>query len=132
QDASPSFVSTFFPPGAPQSLSLPNFLTQLSMLLAPISPPEEMLAAFGAFDEDDNGQIDVVELRNALVHTAPEMGQSGRPLSPSEVDRVLQGFVGKKTFGKKGGPRGDVFRYNEFVGAVSGGGPRAKETEAKV
>ncbi|KAI9804871.1 MAG: hypothetical protein M1825_001240 [Sarcosagium campestre] len=122
QDATSSAIATFFPPGAPQTLSLPNFLTQISTLLAHISPAEELIAAFEAFDEDDNGQIDVGELRDAILRTAPEHGQAGRTLSETEVDRVLQGFTGRKAFGKKSGPRGDVFRYNDFVGAVSGGG----------
>ena len=47
-----------------------------------------------------------------------------RALDEREVDQVLGGFVGKRAFGKglgKGG-RADVFRYNEFVGSVMGGG----------
>jgi Ca2+-binding EF-hand superfamily protein len=119
-------ISSFFPPGSPQILTLPQFLTQLSTLLSPISPPEELLSAFSAFDDDDSGQVDLVELRDALLHTAPEPGEGGRMLTDREVDRVVNGFTGRRAFGKgSGGRRGDIFRYEDFVGAVSGGGGTA-------
>lgn len=64
------------------------------------------------------------ELRDALLHTSPEAGES--PLTEREIDDVVSGFTGKKAFGKRGmktggGRRGDVFRYQEFVGSITGG-----------
>jgi len=44
-------------------------------------------------------------------------------LTETEVDRVMTGFTGRRAFGKgNSGKRGEVFRYEDFVGAVSGGG----------
>ncbi|KAI9817810.1 MAG: hypothetical protein M1827_000929 [Pycnora praestabilis] len=124
QDSSSSEVSQFFPPGQPQTLNLPTFLNTLSTLLAPLSSSQELQNAFAAFDEDDSGQVDLTELRDALLHTSPEPGQN--PLSAREIEEVMGGFTGRRTFAKGaaglgGGNRGEVFRYQEFVGAVSGG-----------
>jgi Ca2+-binding EF-hand superfamily protein len=125
QDSSASATSRYFPPGAPQSINLPTFLNTLSNLLAPLSSQEELLNAFSAFDDDDSGQIDLDELRDALLHTSPEAGES--PLTEREIDDVVNGFTGKKAFGKRGmksgggGRRGDVFYYQEFVGGITGG-----------
>jgi hypothetical protein len=109
--------------------------------MASLSPPEELLAAFSAFDDHDNGQVDVEELRDALLSTAPEEGLGGgKVLTEAEVERVMAGFTGRKTFGKMGrgggrnaavrafgNARGDVFRYQEFVGAVTGGNKGGEE-----
>ena len=122
-DATSTAISSFFPPGGPQNITLPQFLTQLSTLLSPISPPQELLSAFAAFDDDDSGQVDFAELRDALLHTAPEPGEDTRMLSEREVDRVMGGFAGRRAFGKgHNGRRGEVFKYEDFVGAVSGVG----------
>ena len=47
-------------------------------------------------------------------------------MSEREVEQVMEQFVGKRAFGKKGlgmcKERGEVFRYGEFVGSVRGGG----------
>jgi len=131
QDSTPSTTTAFFPPGAPQNLSLPVFLNTLSALLSPLSQPQELLNAFAAFDDDDNGQIDLAELTDALLHTAPEPGE--RMLSERDIEQVVSGFTGRRAFGgvrgmKTGGlgggiasgKRGDVFRYGEFVGSVTG------------
>lgn len=92
-------------------------------LLASLSPSSELLSAFSAFDEDDSGQVDLAELRDALLHTAPEMGD--KPLSEREIDRVMSGFIGRRAFGKQTGggmgKRGEVFKYQEFVASVQGG-----------
>ena len=122
QDASPSSISPFFPPSTPQTLSLPAFLNTLSNLLTPFSSQMELVNAFAAFDDDDSGQIDVSELRDALLNTSPELGE--RMMGELEVDRVLGEFVGKRAFGKGlgNGSRADVFRYNEFLGSVMGSG----------
>lgn len=123
QDSGPSAVSTFFGPGSSQKLTLPEFLTQLSTLLAAMSRPDELTSAFGAFDDDDNGQINVADLREALLHTPPELGTQ-RQLSEDEIERVMSGFTGRKTFGKKGLGQGEVFRYQEFIAAVTGVGDK--------
>lgn len=84
------------------------------------------MAAFSAFDVDDSGQIDVMALRKALLDTAPEPGEDGARLSEREVDQVVGEFVGRRAFGAKGmnvaKGKGEVFRYREFMAAVSGGG----------
>jgi hypothetical protein len=83
------------------------------------------LNAFAAFDDDDRGQIDLAELRDALLNTAPELGE--RPLTEREVNSVVQGFTGRRAFrrgigaGAMGSKRGEVFKYQEFVGSVTGG-----------
>lgn len=85
-----------------------------------------MLNAFAAFDDHDSGEIDVGELKDALMHTAPEAGEKG--VSAREVEEVLGGFVGRRAFGKEmkgaggvgGGGRGEVFRYREWVGGLMG------------
>ncbi|KAL9046882.1 MAG: hypothetical protein Q9206_006957, partial [Seirophora lacunosa] len=69
QDASPQIISQFFPPGQAQTLTMPVFLNNLSALLGPFSSQQELTNAFAAFDEDDSGQIDAKELRDALLHT---------------------------------------------------------------
>ena len=92
-------------------------------LLASLSKSEEMLSAFSAFDEDDSGQIDLAELRDALLHTAPEPGET--PLTEREIDKVMSGFTSRRAFGKHTGggmgKRGEVFKYQEFVSSVAGG-----------
>lgn len=131
--AKASDISQFFPPGAPQTLTLATFLNSIATSLAALSPAPELLAAFSAFDEDDSGQVDLVELREALLRTAPEAGE--RAPSAAEVDKVLAGFSGRRAFGKKtnmgtgsaglGGAsskRKEVFRYQEFVNSVTGTG----------
>lgn len=85
------------------------------------------MAAFGAFDVDDSGQIDLAELRDAVLRTAPEAG-SGLRLSDREVDNILAEFTGRRAFGAKGvsgkelggGGRGEVFRYRDFMATISG------------
>jgi len=131
-------VSQFFPPSAPQTMSLAVFLNALATSLAALSPGAELLSAFSAFDDDDSGQIDLAELRDALLHTAPEPGE--RTLTADEVDKVVAGFTGRRAFSKSniggGGlaKRGEVFRYQEFVNSISGanganGGPERRSSE---
>ncbi|KAL8736613.1 MAG: hypothetical protein Q9181_002311 [Wetmoreana brouardii] len=132
QDASASTVSQFFPPGKPQTINMPSFLNTLSNLLAPLSSQQELLNAFAAFDEDDSGQIDVKELRDALLHTSPEA--DGRAMTEREIDDVVDGFTGRRAFGKGmgHGSRGDVFRYQGFMASIMGGTePEQKEQQDK-
>lgn len=102
-------------------MTMPNFLNSLSTTLAAMSPHPELVSAFSAFDDDDSGQVDVAELRDALLHTAPEAGE--RPLTEAEVDAVIGGFAGRRAFSRSmngGRARNEVFRYQEFVGSVMG------------
>ncbi|KAM7199081.1 hypothetical protein V8F20_005899 [Naviculisporaceae sp. PSN 640] len=135
--ANNSDVSQFFPPSAPQTMTLAIFLNSLSASLAALSPSSELLSAFSAFDDDDSGQIDLAELRDALLHTAPEPGE--RALTPQEVDKVMNGFTGRRAFSKSksaaahnlGPKRGEVFKYQDFVASVMGGnGGDDKASEA--
>ena len=120
-----SAISQFFPPGAPQTINFPTFLNTLSNLVTPLSSRQELVNALAAFDDDDSGQIDVAELRDALLHTSPDEGE--QPLTEREIDEVLSGFTGRRVFGGKpskttgGVKRGEVFRYQEFVTGVMGG-----------
>ncbi len=130
--------SQFFPPGTSQQLSLAHFLNQLANILAELSPQQELLNAFSAFDDDDSGQVDVTELKDALLHTAPNADD--RPLTDRDLEAILGtngGFTGRRVFAKNAvgiaGVRGlngsagekktgDVFRYQQFVGNLIGGG----------
>lgn len=128
--ANSSDITSFFPPSTSQTVTLPAFLNSIAASLAALSPPAELLSAFSAFDEDDSGQVDLAELRDALLHTAPDLGE--KPLTEREIDRVMSGFTGRRAFGKHAagmGKRGEVFKYQEFVGSVAGG-PEGKEEKA--
>ena len=125
--------SSFFPPNQAQQISLPQFLNSLANVLVTLSPQQELLNAFSAFDDDDSGQVDIAELKDALVNTAPDPGE--RPLTNRDVDSALEGFTGRRVFARNAvgiagvkslgsGPskkNGDVFRYQEFVGNLKGG-----------
>lgn len=120
--ATPSTLATYFPDGA-KSINLATYLNTISELLMGLSQPNELNAAFEAFDDGDDGQIDLAELKDALLHTAPEPGE--RKLTEREIDQVVESFSGRRAFskGSKGlGGRGEVFRYQEFVASVTGGG----------
>lgn len=123
-DATPATLAEFFPPRTPETLNLARFLDTLAGPMASLSGPEELLAAFGAFDVDDSGQIDVGELREALLQTVPDGGER---MGEAEVDAVLGEFAGRRAFGVKGlgregKGRGDVFRYRDFMASVGGSG----------
>ena len=102
-------------------------MNTLSSLLAPLSSQQELVNAFAAFDDDDSGQVDIKELRDALLHTSPEAGE--RPLKEREVIQVIDGFKGRREFSKGigGGNRGEVFRYQDFVTTAMGVGENSKE-----
>ncbi|KAI3336686.1 EF-hand [Xylariaceae sp. AK1471] len=126
--ANSSDISQFFPPGGAQTLTLAAFLNSIATTLAALSPASELLSAFSAFDDDDSGQVDLAELRDALLRTAPEPGE--RVPTPAEVDKIIAGFSGRRAFSKSsmaaggglGAPRrGEVFRYQEFVNSIVGG-----------
>lgn len=104
-------------------MTMALFINSLATSLAALSPSSELLSAFSAFDDDDSGQIDLAELRDALLHTAPEPGE--RALSAAEIDKVMNGFTGRRAFSKSKagglGKRGEVFKYQDFVSSVVGG-----------
>jgi myosin regulatory light chain 12 len=77
----------------------------------------DLLAAFEAFDENDDGCVDVEELRSALTGM-------GERMTDEEVDRAMKGFT------KRRGLRGkDEFGYREFVGLLQGKGGDGEDTE---
>jgi hypothetical protein len=51
------------------------------------------------------------------------MNTGGRSLAEHDVEGVLAGFRGRRAFGAKGStvPRGEVFRYRDFVSGIGGG-----------
>ena len=121
-DASPAALSTFFPPNAPASVNLATYLNSLAALLAPLSSQEELLAAFAAFDDDDSGQVDSKELKDAVLNTAP--GVDDRAIAERDFEAVIAGFKGRRAFGKHsagGASRGEVFKYRDFVASIVGG-----------
>lgn len=125
QEPTPDLLSPFFPHGNHQTTNLSAYLHSLATLLAPLSAPSELTDAFAAFDVDDSGQVDVEDLRDALLNVPGEAS-----LSEGEINAVFDGFTGRRAFargmGERAGERGDVFRYREFVGAVLGGKGQAE------
>lgn len=136
--SSPSSTATFFPPGTPQTLTLPMFLNTLGNLLVRLSPPQELLNAFAAFDDDDSGQVDVADLKDAVTNTAPDPGV--RNMTGRDLETAIEGYTGRRAFGRShniglpgmkglggggmgttGQKKGDVFRYAEFVSIITGG-----------
>ncbi|KAI4617385.1 hypothetical protein J4E80_005588 [Alternaria sp. BMP 0032] len=118
--ATPSQLSTYF--NGAQSINLATYLTTLSDLLGNLSHQNELTAAFEAFDDNDDGQIDLAELKDALLHTAPEAGE--RKLTEREIDMAIEGFSGRRAFAKGGkslGNRTEVFRWQEFMSSLTGG-----------
>jgi Ca2+-binding EF-hand superfamily protein len=129
-----SNISSFFPAGHSSQLTLPQYLNQLANLLVGLSPQQELLNAFSAFDDDDSGQIELAELKSALLNTAPDPGE--RALTDRDIDKATEGFTGRRILGRHAtgitGVRGlntpsskrhggDVFRYQEFVANLTGG-----------
>jgi len=124
-DSGPSSLRDFFPPNALAQLNLARYLDMLSAPLADLSHPDELSAAFEAFDVDDSGQIDLAQLRNAVLNTAPEPGEDMVRLSEREVDGILGEFASRRAFGAKGvnvaKGKGEVFRYRDFMAGIAGG-----------
>ncbi|KAI7472196.1 hypothetical protein D0860_00198 [Hortaea werneckii] len=135
-DSSSSSLQEFFPASSSsqqqQQLTLARYLDTLSGPLKDLSDPDELQAAFEAFDVDDSGQIDLAELRRAILSTAAEPADDDFDfnLSEREIDGILGEFASRRAFGskglnaagKKGGGRGEVFRYREFMASAVGGG----------
>lgn len=118
---SASTMSTYFP-SASSSLNLGAYLNLLARDLTRLNRQDELMAAFLAFDNDDSDQIDIAELKDALMTTAPE---SGSPLTEREIEEVMEGFVGRRVL-KKGqinsnlGGKKEVFRYADFTSSIWG------------
>ncbi|KAF2173348.1 hypothetical protein M409DRAFT_17287 [Zasmidium cellare ATCC 36951] len=133
-DNTPAALKDFFPPSGPAQLNLARYLDVLSGPLSDMSQPDELRAAFEAFDVDDSGQIDVSVLRDALLHTAPQPGEDMIRFSEREVDGILGEFTSRRAFGSKGlhtgNAKGDVFRYRDFTANISGGGATTNGTDA--
>lgn len=114
-------------------MTMAAFLNSLATMLASLSPQAELLSAFSAFDDDDSGQINLNELRDALLHTAPEPGE--RPLTEAEVEKVIEGFTGRRAFNRNMqgglGKRGEVFRYQDFVNSIMGSGTASEPNSAE-
>lgn len=102
---------------------MPVYLNSLADILSAISPSSELISAFSAFDEDDSGQIDLIEFKDALLKTTPDPGVT--PLTEGEIDSLMTDFVGRRAFIKNAGgglgKRGEVFKYHDFVASISGG-----------
>ncbi|KAL9061557.1 MAG: hypothetical protein Q9162_000089 [Coniocarpon cinnabarinum] len=123
-------IAPYFAHGAP--VTLPWFLASMSGPMSEVSSPHELAAAFSAFDKDDSGQVDVGELREALRMVNSSAGEEGgRGLSEGEVDDVVREFCGRRAFGRGVGmgKSGDVFRYREFISALTGGGGREGQSQ---
>lgn len=132
-DASAQSLTSYFPPTSSSGNGTMNLSTYLSTLSAPLSNlshPEELREAFAAFDVDDSGQVDVSELRDALLD-GPLEGE--KRMSEREVESVMEGFMGRRAFAKGAtGARGDVFRYAGFMAEVQGPGRREGVVEGEV
>lgn len=120
---SPSDVAQFFPSSRQQTIALAAFLNSLAEVLAALSPSAELVSAFSAFDDDDSGQVDWAELREAVLRTAPEPGE--RVPTAAEVDKIMGGFTGRRAFNRNinaqlGAKRGEVFKYQDFVSSIMG------------
>lgn len=132
-DSSPRALSAFFTPNAPANLNLARYLDTLTAAQSDLSHPDELAAAFAAFDVDDSGQIDLAELKDALVHTVPEPGADYLRMSEAEIDAIMADFSARRAFGAKGmmgkdlvngnaaKGRSHVFRYRDFMASISGG-----------
>jgi len=83
-------------------------LTTLTSHLNNLAPRDDLLAAFAAFDETDDGTVDVSLLKDALAG----MGMSG-----DDVDRATKAFSSRKGLGQGGTEK---FRYKEFVDMIAG------------
>lgn len=124
-DDSAQSLAPYFPHSGSTNLS--SYLNTLAAPLGDLSRPEELREAFAAFDVDDSGQVEVGELREALS-SGPLDG--GSRMSEREVDKVMEGFSSRRAFGKgNAGDRGDVFRYNDFMAEVQGGGRVEQQAE---
>ncbi|KAI5808791.1 hypothetical protein DFH27DRAFT_634264 [Peziza echinospora] len=106
---------------APHPVNLASYLTHFSSFLGEISSEEELVMAFEAFDDEDDGTVGLDELKDALMNT----GEKGERLDEAEVERAVRGFTKKR--GLRGGKGmgmgmggGERFGYRDWVGLVCG------------
>jgi Ca2+-binding EF-hand superfamily protein len=97
----------------PSPFNLASYLTNLSQHLSLLTPGPDLLSAFAAFDDHDDGTIDVAELREALTGM-------GERMSEAQVERALKGFTKRRALGRGQVHGGEVFRYRDFVDVLSG------------
>ncbi|RPB27722.1 EF-hand [Terfezia boudieri ATCC MYA-4762] len=116
QATSASNLQAYFK-AAPSPLNLASYLTHLSGYIGELASEDELLTALEAFDDGDDGTVDVGELREALMNT----GEVSERMTEAEVERALRGFVRKRGLRSKGSG-GDRFAYREWVGSVCGKG----------
>jgi Ca2+-binding EF-hand superfamily protein len=114
--------STYFPPSLPKPFTLPAFITLLSQAMNGLSEKDDLMQAFEAFDEHDDGVADMGELMEALT-------TEGERMTREEVERAVGGgFVKRKGLKQLGrsGEGGEVFEYGRWVGMVAGEGEDKK------
>ncbi|KAF3901679.1 Calmodulin [Orbilia brochopaga] len=106
QEPTPTLLTTYFS-NVPAPFNLASYLTTLTTHLSALSPRDDILAAFAAFDDNDDGVINLDLLKEALA----DMG-----MREDEVEKACRGWTNKKGLGMGG----DKFRYREFVDTVCG------------
>ncbi|KAK6355310.1 hypothetical protein TWF696_004420 [Orbilia brochopaga] len=106
QEPTPTLLATYFS-NVPAPFNLASYLTTLTTHLSALSPRDDILAAFAAFDDNDDGVINLDLLKEALA----DMG-----MRENEVEKACRGWTNKKGLGMGG----DKFRYREFVDTVCG------------
>jgi len=92
----------------PSPLDFPAFLTHLTVLSQSVSPRDDIIGAFTAFDESDSGYVDYEELKSALL------GSGTMRMTAEEVDAVVGASV------ERGGRRRGMVAYARFCDAVLG------------
>lgn len=105
-EPNPALLSQYFS-HVPSPFTLASYLTTLTTHLAELSPRDDILSAFAAFDEGDDGVVNLDLLKDALQ----DMG-----MRPDDVEKACRGWTNKKGLGMGG----DKFRYREFVDTVCG------------
>ncbi|KAI5291621.1 hypothetical protein KEM54_002721 [Ascosphaera aggregata] len=132
-DASRPTTDAYFPASSgTEAINLPSYLNHIASLLVPFSSRQELLNAFSAFDEDDSGQVDLEELKAALLDPALSgAGSDGLKLTAKDIEDCVKGFTARRVFNAKsakgnahgqwsGGRRPDVLRYQDLVANIAG------------
>ncbi|PWW75355.1 EF-hand [Tuber magnatum] len=112
QDSTPTIINAHLS-SVPTPFNLASYLTHLSQHLSLLTPGPDLLSAFAAFDDNDDGTIDVAELTEALT-------SMGERMSEADIERALKGFTKRRALGRGQTHGGDVFRYRDFVDVLSG------------
>ncbi|CUS09252.1 unnamed protein product, partial [Tuber aestivum] len=112
QDPTPTMINAHLS-SVPTPFNLASYLTHLSQHLSLLTPGPDLLSAFAAFDDNDDGTIDVAELTESLT-------SMGERMSEADIERALKGFTKRRALGRGQTHGGDVFRYRDFVDVLSG------------